>query len=169
MLALNTLIRPDHVPPWLQSELKAILTTLPLRPDGVRTTMEFVFAVHPSGTVKTSEAATPQKRGANITHESLSIASNLLSTPPKRITAQTWFAATSPQLFKLLDGHDGPELAKVASYVVGFGILGRKDFGAPGMLDLHTSLKLRTELRHRRSWMEILGGADALPTGSVVI
>jgi hypothetical protein len=131
--ALNVLIRPDHAPPWLKSELIAILTTLPLRPDGVRGTLEFVFAVHPSTAVKTSEVAVPQKQGANITHEALSLASTMLSVPPKRVTPEVWFLGVAPQLLKLLDGDDGPEMTKVASYVIGFGILGRKEFGAPGM------------------------------------
>ncbi|KAB5582370.1 hypothetical protein GE09DRAFT_1074675 [Coniochaeta sp. 2T2.1] len=130
--ALNVLIRPDHAPAWLKPELVAILTSLPLRPDGVRGTLEFVFAVHPSSTVKTSEVATPQKRGANITHEALTLASTMLSVPPKWVSPEVWFAGVAPQLLKLLDGDDGPELTKVASYVIGFGILGRKEFGAPG-------------------------------------
>ncbi|OIW27184.1 hypothetical protein CONLIGDRAFT_416825 [Coniochaeta ligniaria NRRL 30616] len=130
--ALNFLVRPDNAPPWLRSELVAILAKLPLRPDGVRGTLEFVFAVHPSSTVQTSEAATPQKRGANITHEALSLASTMLSVPPKRVTPEVWFSGVAPQLLKLLDGNDGPELTKVAAYVIGFGILGRKEFGAPG-------------------------------------
>jgi hypothetical protein len=113
--------------------LVAILSTLPLRPDGVRGTLEFVFAVHPSSTVQTSEAAAPQKQGAIITHEALSLASTMLSVPPKRVTPEVWFAGVAPQLLKLLDGNEGPELTKVASYVIGFGILGRKEFGAPGM------------------------------------
>ncbi len=110
------------------------LTLVPLRPDGVRATLEFVFAVHPSGTVKVSEAAVPQIRGANITHEALNIASNLVSAPPASVTPDTWYSAISPQLLVLLDGGEGPELVKAASYIIGFGILGRKTSGAPGML-----------------------------------
>lgn len=109
-----------------------ILTTLPLRADGVRGTLEFVFAVHPSSTVRTSEAAAPQKQGANITHEALSLASHLLSNPPSSVTPETWLSDVSPQLLALLDGEDGTDLTKVAAYVIGFGILGRKDLGAPG-------------------------------------
>lgn len=109
------------------------LTLVPLRPDGVRGTLEFVFSVHPSGTVKVSEAAVPQKRGANITHEALNIASNLLSTPPASVTPEMWYSAISPQLLVLLDGAEGPELVKAASYIIGFGVLGRKASGAPGM------------------------------------
>lgn len=126
------LIRPNHAPPWLQSELIGVLTTLPLRSDGVRGTLEFVFAVHPTSTVKNSEAATPQKQGANITHEALKLATAMLATPPKRVRPEAWYSGIAPQLLKLLDGDDGPEMTKVASYVIGFGILGRKDFGAPG-------------------------------------
>ncbi|KAK3905611.1 hypothetical protein C8A05DRAFT_12585 [Staphylotrichum tortipilum] len=130
--ALNLLVRPGAVPPWLRSRLMEKLTLVPFRPDGVRATLEFVFSVHPSGTVKVSEAAVPQKRGANITHEALNIASNLLSAPPASVTPDTWYSAISPQLLVLLDGGEGPELVKAASYIIGFGILGRKASGAPG-------------------------------------
>lgn len=108
------------------------LTLVPLRPDGVRATLEFVFAVHPSSTVRVSEAAVPQKRGANITHESLNVASSLLSAPPASVAPETWYSGISPQLLALLDGDEGPELMKAASYIIGFGILGRKASGAPG-------------------------------------
>lgn len=108
------------------------LTLIPLRPDGVRATLEFVFAVHPSSTVRVSEAAVPQKRGANITHESLNVASNLLSAPPASVAPEAWYTAIAPQLLLLLDGSEGPELIKAASYIIGFGILGRKASGAPG-------------------------------------
>lgn len=105
---------------------------IPLREEGVRASLEFAFAVHPSSTVKLSEAAVPQKRGANITHEALVLASNLLSVPPSTVTPEEWYSGIAPQLFALLDG-DELELKKVAAYVIGFGILGRKASGAPGM------------------------------------
>ncbi|KAK4205663.1 hypothetical protein QBC40DRAFT_260560 [Triangularia verruculosa] len=130
--ALNILVRPGHAPAWLRPKLMEALTLIPLRPDGVRATMEFVFAVHPSSTVKVSEAAVPQKRGANITHEALDMASKLLSVPPSSVTPETWYSGIAPQLLVLLDGHEGPELTRTASYIIGFGILGRKASGAPG-------------------------------------
>ncbi|KAK3683676.1 hypothetical protein B0T22DRAFT_256384 [Podospora appendiculata] len=130
--ALNILVRPDHTPPWLRARLMKILTAIPVRPDGVRATLEFVFAVHPSSTVKTSEAAEPQKRGANITHEALEMTGRLVSVPPSSVTPETWYAAVAPQLLVLLDGTEGPELMKAAAYIIGFGILGRKASGAPG-------------------------------------
>jgi hypothetical protein len=117
----------------LRERIKDQLARVPLRLDGVRGSLEFIFSVHPSSTVNASEAAVPQKWGANITHESLQLASSLLSNPPRSVTLQEWYSATGPQLLALLDGGADPELVKVASYVIGFGILGKKTSGVPGM------------------------------------
>ncbi|KAM7206192.1 hypothetical protein V8F33_000478 [Rhypophila sp. PSN 637] len=130
--ALNVLIRPGHSPPWLRTKLMEALALVPIRPDGVRITLEFVFSVHPSGTVGATEAAVPQKKGANITLEALTMASNLISSPHASVPSEAWYACISPQLLELLDGVQGPELVKAASYIIGFGILGRKASGAPG-------------------------------------
>ncbi|KAK3386984.1 hypothetical protein B0H63DRAFT_468819 [Podospora didyma] len=132
--ALSILIRPGSAPPWLRAKLKETLAEIPLRPDGVRSTLEFVFSVHPSSTVRASEAAIPQKRGANITQEALQMASQLIASPAASIAEELWYSAISPQLLVLLDGDDGPELVKTVSYIIGFGILGRKASGAPGTL-----------------------------------
>lgn len=133
MSALSKLTQPGLVPEWLRVHLMDVLTLLPQRSDGVRSTLEFVFSVHPSSTVRASEAAVPQKQGANITMEALKLASNLLSAPPATVPPEQWFPGIAPQLLALLDGKDGADLVKAAAYVIGFGILGRKQFGAPGM------------------------------------
>lgn len=130
--ALNFLIQPGRVPPELRAKLMAVLTQIPLRPDGVRATVEFVFSVHPSSTVTASDEAKPQKEGANITHEALNMAAKLIAYPPKAVSPDTWYQKVAPQLLSLLDGQDGPELMKVGAFVIGFGILGRKQSGAPG-------------------------------------
>ncbi|KAI1471007.1 uncharacterized protein F4812DRAFT_162575 [Daldinia caldariorum] len=132
MSALSKLTQPDRVPSWVRVHLMDILTLLPQRADGVRATLEFVFSVHPSSTVRASEAAAPQKQGANITMEALKLASSLLSTPPNTVPPEQWFPGIAPQLLALLDGKDGADLAKAAAYVIGFGVLGRRQFGAPG-------------------------------------
>jgi hypothetical protein len=106
---------------------------LPLRPNGVRATMEFVFSVHPSNSARVLDTASPQKQGASITHEAVAVATKLLSTVPASMTAQEWFNGISGQLFYLMDGEEGPDLARTAAQIVGFGILGRKEYGAPGM------------------------------------
>lgn len=94
--------------------------------------MEFIFTTHPSSTVKASEAAGPQKQGANITMEAMKMAANLLASPPAGVAPEQWFPGIASQLLALLDGSEGPDLVKVAAYVIGFGILGRRQFGAPG-------------------------------------
>ncbi|PTB66416.1 hypothetical protein BBK36DRAFT_1201057 [Trichoderma citrinoviride] len=129
---LNSLIKPNVLPPWLREPLMRTLTQLPLRPDGVRATMEFVFAVHPSNTGKPPEDATSGKQGAAITHEAVAVATKLLSSVPATMSAQQWFEGIAGQLFALFDGEAGPDVAKTAAQIVGFGILGKKQFGAPG-------------------------------------
>ncbi|KAK6824756.1 hypothetical protein PG987_012250 [Apiospora arundinis] len=130
--ALNALIKPDRVPRWLRLHLMDLLTLMPQRQDGVRATIEFVFASHPSSAVKTSEASAPQKQGANITLEALKMATGLLAVPPASVEAEKWFTGIAPQLLDLLDGKEGNDLVKAAAYIIGYGILGRKQFGAPG-------------------------------------
>ncbi|PSR85535.1 hypothetical protein BD289DRAFT_257790 [Coniella lustricola] len=129
---LTFLIQPGRLPPPLTAKLLGVLTQIPLRPDGVRATAEFVFSVHPSSTVSSSEEATPQKDGANITQEALNMAAKMIAQPPASVAQDLWYRTIAPQLYALLDGEDGPELMKVAAYVIGFGILGRKQSGALG-------------------------------------
>lgn len=130
--ALSFLVQPGRLPPALRSKFLEALTRIPLRPDGVRATAEFVFSVHPSSTVSASEDAAPQKNGANITQEALQMATKTLAYPPKNVSEDNWYQAVAPQLFELLDGKEGAELMKVAAYVIGFGILGRRQSGSPG-------------------------------------
>ncbi|TDZ74713.1 RNA polymerase II assembly factor RTP1 [Colletotrichum trifolii] len=129
---LNALIKPNVAPPWLRPELMKVLTLIPLRPDGVRGTMEFIFSVHPSSTLKTSETTTPQKRGANITQEAMAVATRILTSPAGSVSPDDWFSKISSQLLLLLDGNEGPELATAAAQIIMYGVLGRKQFGAPG-------------------------------------
>lgn len=130
--ALNSLIKPDVLPPWLRDPLLQALTRLPLRPDGVRGTLEFVFSVHPSTQDAAAHSQQPQKSGANITHEAVAVATRLLSTVPATLSPDEWYGGIAPQLFALFDGDAGEDLAKTAAQIVGFGILGRKQMGAPG-------------------------------------
>ncbi|RDA84015.1 hypothetical protein CP532_2926, partial [Ophiocordyceps camponoti-leonardi (nom. inval.)] len=127
---LNSLIKPNLLPQWMREPLLQSLTLLPLRPDGVRSTLEFVFSVHPSS--QGSGSAQPQKNGASITHEAVAVGTKLLSSVPPTMTAEAWFRAISGQLLDLLDGIAGKDLAKVVAQIVGFGILGQRQFGAPG-------------------------------------
>ena len=68
-----------------------------------------------------------------MSHEALNAASKLLSSPPVGVTPEKWFAGIAPQLFSLLQGEGEAEMDKAAAFIIGFGILGRKQYGAPGM------------------------------------
>lgn len=130
--ALNALIKPNVAPSWLQPQLMKILTHIPLRRDGVRGTLEFVFSVHPSSQMKASDETTLHKTGANITQEALAVATRIITSPPATTAPTQWFAGIAPQIHQLLDGNEGPELSRVAAQVVMIGILSKKQFGAPG-------------------------------------
>ncbi|KAL2069653.1 hypothetical protein VTL71DRAFT_14332 [Oculimacula yallundae] len=127
---LNLLIQPGRVQPWLRSPLISVLARLPLRPRGVQHTIEFVLSVHPS--TSGSNVPTSTGRGAGISHEALNAISRLLSSPPVGMSADGWFDGISSQLLDLLDGNGEPDMDKASAFVIGFGILGRKQYGAPG-------------------------------------
>ncbi|TGO14174.1 hypothetical protein BTUL_0057g00410 [Botrytis tulipae] len=131
MPVLNLLVQPDRVQTWLRGPLIQTLARLPMRPRGVQDTIEFVFSIHPSNaSMKASDSV--GSRSVNISHEAMSSASRLLSSPPQGMSAEEWFSGIAPQLFDLLDGKGEREMDKAASYIIGFGILGRKLYGAPG-------------------------------------
>lgn len=48
------------------------------------------------------------------------------------MTPKDWFNGIGPQLLSLLDGDGEPEMDRAAAFIIGFGILGKKQFGAPG-------------------------------------
>lgn len=130
---LTSLVQPGHVKSWLRPHIIQALALLPLRPQGVRNTIEFIFSVHPSNVQNMTPAATPESRGASISMEALSSASKLISSPPSNMSADTWFSGIAPQLLSLLDGEGGLELIKAASFIIGYGVLGRRQLGAPGI------------------------------------
>jgi hypothetical protein len=131
MPVLNLLVQPGRVQPWLRTPLISALARLPLRPRGVQHTIEFILSVHPSNTGSNTSASTG--RGSAVSHEALNSASRLLSSPPVGMSPVDWFNGIAPQIFSLLDGEGEPEMDKAAAFIIGFGILGRKQFGAPGM------------------------------------
>jgi len=131
MPVLNLLVQPDRVQPWLRTPLISALARLPLRPRGVQDTIEFVLSVHPSNAA--SNASRTPGKGSTISHEALNAVSRLLSSPPVSMSPEKWFHGIAPQLLSLLEGDGEPEMDRAAAFVIGFGILGRKQFGAPGM------------------------------------
>lgn len=125
------LVQPGRTHLWLRAPLISILATIPLRDRGVQTTIEFVLSVHPSS-AGYNTAANIGRSG--ITHEALDAVSKLLSSPPSGTSPETWFCGIAPQLFSLLQGEGEPEMDRIAAYIIGFGVLGRRQYGAPGRL-----------------------------------
>ena len=136
--ALTGLIQTGRTEPWLRPYFVYELSALALRPKGVRSIIEFVLSVHPSSNVPQTKPEDGAPKGPPISMEALSLATKVVSSPPlnpesqQKISADEWFRSIAPQLFHLLDGQDGLEMVKVASYVIGYGILGRREYGAPG-------------------------------------
>ncbi|TVY48946.1 hypothetical protein LOCC1_G001390 [Lachnellula occidentalis] len=127
---LTVLVQPGRTQPWLRAPLISALALLPLRPHGVQNTIEFILSVHPSARL---DAPSGSDKRSGISHEALNAASRLLSSPPGGMAPDDWFSGIGPQLFSLLQGKGEPEMDKAAAFIIGFGILGRKQYGAPGM------------------------------------
>ncbi|KHJ35390.1 putative protein required for cell viability [Erysiphe necator] len=127
--ALNLLVQPGRIPERLRENLISTLAQVPLRANGVQDTIEFILSIHPS---TNSINATSTGRTSFITHDALNAISRLLSSHPATISAEAWFNGIAPQLLYLLLGNEGQDLDKVVAYVIGFGILGRKQYGSPG-------------------------------------
>jgi hypothetical protein len=53
------------------------------------------------------------------------------------MSPERWFSGIAPQLFALLQGEGEPEMDRAAAFIIGFGILGRKQYGAPGVYIYH--------------------------------
>lgn len=130
--ALVSLVKPDRVESWLRPHISRALSFLPLRPRGVRSTIEFVLSVHPT-TAATAETQGREaaSKGPQISPEALTSATQLVCSPPQGVTPYYWFEHLAPQLFSLLDGNGGLDMVKVAAYIIGYGILGRPQYGAP--------------------------------------
>ncbi|EPQ62282.1 hypothetical protein BGT96224_A20880 [Blumeria graminis f. sp. tritici 96224] len=137
---LSTLVQPGRTSPWIREQLTSALARLPLRPKGVQNTIEFVISIHPSATV-TSNAEGTGKRSC-ISHEAMNAVSRLLSSPPAASGIEYWFNGIAPQLLSLLDGDGDLEMDKVAAFIIGFGILGRKIYGSIGGFVPYTLLRI---------------------------
>ncbi|ORY06516.1 hypothetical protein BCR34DRAFT_604192 [Clohesyomyces aquaticus] len=134
LLPILTSYLQQDLPPWLQSRLSKELAMVPLRPHGVRHTIEFVSLAYMS---KTSQAPPDQSSSPSqipIPLEAITQASRLLASVPKEMTSDEWFTKLAPQLLALLDGTDGPELSRAAGQIIAGGILNKRSTGAPGAI-----------------------------------
>jgi len=154
MPALSHLVKPDKERPWLKTPLLQVLTRLPIRPRGVQDAIEFILSAHARQKPLTSNrnGDADGGRGSAISHEALNYLAKLFSLPAKDMSPDEWFATIAPQLFDLLDGRGQPEMDRTAAYIIGFGILGLRQYGLPGSSSYHLTRSDTNCCRY--SWME---------------
>jgi hypothetical protein len=127
---LTSLLQQD-VPPWWKPQLTKELTLIPLRPHGVRHTIEFLALSYLSKNSQVPQDASGSESKLPLPLESITQAARLLSSVPVEMTHDEWFTQLAPQLFTLLDGNEGKELSRAAGQIIAGGILNKKSTGAP--------------------------------------
>lgn len=130
---LTSLLQPA-TPEWFRSHISTYLSLLPLRPGGIKHTINFIAASAPHefhDPSAHSNDRTDQSHSPSLSLEVISQASRLLSSIPSSMTAETYFAALAPELLQLLSDQS-PDTRRAGAYIIGSGILGRRKYGSPG-------------------------------------
>ncbi|KAF2447782.1 hypothetical protein P171DRAFT_382902 [Karstenula rhodostoma CBS 690.94] len=131
LLPILTSLLQQDVPSWWKPQLTKELTLIPLRPHGVRHTIEFLALSYLSKNSQVPQDASGPQSKLPLPLESITQAARLLSSVPVEMTQDEWFTQLAPQLFTLLDGKEGQELSRAAGQIIAGGILNKKSTGAP--------------------------------------
>lgn len=132
---LTSLLHPAS-PSWFRSPISTYLSLLPLRPQGVKNTINFIASStsqEPFGSDASLTDRTTQPFTASLSLDVITRASKVLSSVPSSLNAETYFTNLAPQLLRLLDGENEDD-RRTAAYVIGNGILGRRKYGSPGTI-----------------------------------
>ncbi|KAL8669542.1 MAG: hypothetical protein Q9168_005874, partial [Polycauliona sp. 1 TL-2023] len=129
---LTSLLHPS-CPDWLRSPISNRLSLLPLRPDGVRHILNFIAGSTSGDAHQPANQQGNQQVGPDLTLEALARATKLLTSIPSTMTADEYFSALAPQLLDLLDDQN-VDNKRIASYIIGNGILGKRRIGSPGTI-----------------------------------
>ncbi|KAL1971341.1 hypothetical protein VTN77DRAFT_293 [Rasamsonia byssochlamydoides] len=128
---LSSFLRPDAAP-WFKSVVSSRISQIPLREDGVVQTI-FFLASQFAPSLGQDDSQKPSSQGPPITVQAIMQTSKLLSSVPQGMDPAAYFHNIAPKLLALIDGDD-PDLKRTAAYVVGSGILGKRQYGAPGAI-----------------------------------
>ncbi|KAJ4296611.1 hypothetical protein N0V90_006658 [Kalmusia sp. IMI 367209] len=131
ILPVLTSFLQQDVPLWWKLQLSKDLEMVPLRPHGVRHTIEFLALSYLSKNSQVPQDASGPQAKLPLPIESITQAARLLSSVPSEMTQDAWFTQLAPQLFTLLDGTEGKELSRAAGQIIAGGILNKKSTGAP--------------------------------------
>lgn len=106
-----------------------------MRPGGVRQIIRFVATTEEThqDTKSQGERQSNERVGPAFSLEKLGQISKLLTSVPSSVTPNAYYSAIAPQLLDLLD-EDGTEMCRAAAYVISIGVLGRRQYGAPGSI-----------------------------------
>ncbi|KAG9186988.1 hypothetical protein G6011_10096 [Alternaria panax] len=141
LLPILTTFLQQPLPDWLKPAITSELSSIPLRTQGVRHTIEFLSLSYLSKNSHVPQDASGPQSKIPIPLEAVSQASKLLVLPPSGISQDEWLTRISPQLLHLLDGNEGPELSRAAGQIIAGGILTKKTTGAPGTVGWNTFAK----------------------------
>ncbi|KAL9033458.1 MAG: hypothetical protein Q9180_005935, partial [Flavoplaca navasiana] len=126
---LTSLLHPS-CPDWLRSPLSSRLSLFPLRPNGVRHILNFIAGSTSADEQQPADVQDDRSSGPSMTLDALARATKLLTSVPSTMTAETYFPALAPQLLDLLDDRN-IDNKRIASYIIGNGILGKRKIGSP--------------------------------------
>ncbi|CAN9383581.1 unnamed protein product [Alternaria alternata] len=141
LLPILTTFLQQPLPDWLKPAIASELSSIPLRTQGVRHTIEFLSLSYLSKNSHVPQGASGPQSQIPIPLEAVSQASKLLVLPPSGISQDQWLTKLSPQLLHLLDGNEGKELSRAAGQIIAGGILSKKTTGAPGTVGWDTFAK----------------------------
>ncbi|KAL8872952.1 MAG: hypothetical protein Q9198_007111, partial [Flavoplaca austrocitrina] len=127
---LTSLLHPS-CPDWLRFPLSSRLSLFPLRPNGVRHILNFIAGSTSADEQQPADVQDDRSPGPSMTLDALARATKLLTSVPSTMTAETYFPALVPQLLDLLDDRN-IDTKRIASYIIGNGILGKRKLGSPG-------------------------------------
>jgi hypothetical protein len=134
LLPILTTFLQQPLPGWLRPIMALELSCIPLRPHGIRHTIEFLSLSYLSKNSRVPQDALGSQSQLPIPVEAITQASRLLVLPPANMDQATWLRRLAPQLWHLLDGNEGRELSRAAGQIIAGGILSKKTTGAPGMI-----------------------------------
>lgn len=130
---LTVLIKAS-APQWLRNGLAPHLSLLPLRPGGVRHTIEFLSSYYAMPLPESGQALSEAYQRRLISPEGLAQATKVLTSVPSTLTEKEYYTKVAPQLLSLLDGESGPELSAAIASIITSNILNKRSTGAPGAI-----------------------------------
>jgi hypothetical protein len=131
LLPILTTFLQQPLPTWLKPLMSNQLAMIPLREQGVRHTIEFLALSYLTKNSNLPHNMSGVQSQIPLPLEAVTQAARLLVLPPTGVIQYKWLSQLAPQLWSLLDGHEGVDLSRAAGQIIAGGILSKKATGAP--------------------------------------